>query len=119
MDKQTKRRNFTNFERNLAMMMIYLHVKLMNSIGQTVFESGNKNVDGHMDGQRDKKRTNGQTNGWNYTNFKRNLAKIVIYVPSSMNLIGQTVLSLLFNMYGRFCGSDKDGKPDSWFLFDL
>ena len=50
----------------------------MNSIGQTVFEleSGNENVDGQTDGQ-----TNGQTNGRNYTNFERNLAMMVIYVP--------------------------------------
>ena len=50
----------------------------MNSIGQTVFEleSGNENVDGQMDGQ-----TNGQTNRQNYTNFERNPAMMVIYVP--------------------------------------
>ena len=50
----------------------------LNSIGQTVFEfeSGNENVDGQMDGQ-----TNGQTNGRNYTNFKRILAMMVIYLP--------------------------------------
>ena len=42
----------------------------LNSIGQTIFEldSGNKNVDG-------------QTNGRNYTNFERNLAMMVIYIP--------------------------------------
>ena len=47
-------------------------------MGQTVFEleSGNKNVDGQTDGQ-----TNGQMNRWNYTNFERNLAMMVIYVP--------------------------------------
>ena len=46
----------------------------LNSIGQTVFEleSGNENVDGQ---------TNGQTNTQNYTNFKRNLAMMVMYVP--------------------------------------
>ena len=33
----------------------------LNSIGQTVFESGNENVDGQMDGQTDKKQTNEQT----------------------------------------------------------
>ena len=45
-----------------------------NSIGQRVFEleSGNGNFDGQ---------TNGQTNGRNYTNFERNLAMMVIYVP--------------------------------------
>ena len=42
----------------------------LKSYGQTVFEleSGNENVDG-------------QTNGRNYTNFERNLAMMMIYVP--------------------------------------
>ena len=57
----------------------------MDSIEQTVFEldSGNENVDGQTDGQTDKKRTNEQkkTNRWNCTNFERNLAMMVIYVP--------------------------------------
>ena len=46
----------------------------LNLIGQTVFEleSGKENVDGQ---------TNGQTNRWNYTNFERNLAMMVIYLP--------------------------------------
>ena len=46
----------------------------LNSIGQTVFEleSGKENVDGQMDGQ---------TNRQNYTNFERNLALMVIYLP--------------------------------------
>ena len=52
----------------------------MNSIGQSVFEleSGNENVDKQMDGQTDK---NGQTNKQNFTNFDRNLAMMVMYVP--------------------------------------
>ena len=33
------------------------------------------------DGWRDKWTKNGQTNGRNYTNFERNLAMMVIYVP--------------------------------------
>ena len=63
----------------------------MNSIGQTVFEleSGNENVDGQTDGQ-----TNGQMNGQNYTNFERNLAMMVIYVPVKFDSIGQTVFEL-------------------------
>ena len=67
---QTKGRNSTNFERNLA---------IMNSIGQTIFEleSGNENVDRQTDGQ-----INGQkTHKRNYTNFERNLAMIMIYLP--------------------------------------
>ena len=68
-DKQTKTgqtdgRNYTNFERNLAMMVIYLHIKI------------EFDWNGNVDGQ-----TNGQTNGRNYCNFKRNLAMMVIYLP--------------------------------------
>ena len=46
----------------------------LNSIEHIVFEleSGNKNVGGQMDGQ---------TNGQNYTNFERNLAMTVFYLP--------------------------------------
>ena len=49
-----------------------------NGQNYTVFElqSGNKNVDKQSDGQ-----TNGQTNRWNFTNFERNLAMMVIYLP--------------------------------------
>ena len=51
---QTNRWNYTNLERKLAMMLIYVP---MNSIGQTIFEleSGNENVNKQTDGQ-----TNGQ-----------------------------------------------------------
>ena len=46
----------------------------LNLIEHIVFEleSGNKNVGGQMDGQ---------TNGQNYTNFERNLAMMVFYLP--------------------------------------
>ena len=45
--------NYTNFERNLAMMVIYL-LPSLNLIGQSVFEleSGNQNVDGQADRRR-------------------------------------------------------------------
>ena len=51
----------------------------LNSIGHTVFdlESGNKNVDRRMD----KRTKNGLTIKWNITNFERNLAMMVIYLP--------------------------------------
>ena len=54
----------------------------LNSIGQTVFEleTGNENVDGQKDGQINGQK-NGQTNRRNYTNFERNLAMMVIYLP--------------------------------------
>ena len=41
---QTNRRNYTNFERNLAMMVIYLPTRSVFEL-----ESGNKNVDGQTD----------------------------------------------------------------------
>ena len=46
------------------------------------------------DRRMDKQTKNGQTNGWNYTNFERNLAIVVIYALSSMNSIGLTVFEL-------------------------
>ena len=47
---QTNTRNYTNFERNLAMMVIYL-LSSLNLIKQNIFEleSGNKNVEGQTD----------------------------------------------------------------------
>ena len=53
----------------------------LNLIGQTVFEleSGNENVDRRMDSQTDEKCT---TNGWKFTNFGKNLAMMVIYIPA-------------------------------------
>ena len=63
MDRQTNRRNYTNFERNLAMMVIYLPVKFeFDWTNIFELESGNKNVDGQMDGQTNRqKRTNKRT----------------------------------------------------------
>ena len=60
-------------------------------------ESGNKNVDGQ---------TNGQTNGQNYTNFKRNLAMMVIYLPLKFKSIGQTVFEL------ESINGNVDGQTD-------
>ena len=76
-DKPTDGINYTNFERNLAMMVIYLPVK---------FEFDWTNcfqvrVRKRKHGWTDKRTKNRQTNIWNYTNFERNLAMMVIYVP--------------------------------------
>ena len=46
------------------------------------------------DRRMDKQTKNGQTNRWNFTNFERNLAVMVIYVPVKLNSIGQTVFVL-------------------------
>ena len=52
---QTNRWNYTNFERNLAMMMIYVPVKYeFDWTNVFELESGNENVDGQTDGQTDK-----------------------------------------------------------------
>ena len=58
----------------------------LNLIGQSFFElaSGNKNVE---DTQMDKKQTKKQ----NYTNFKSNLAMMVIYLPVNFNSIGKSI----------------------------
>ena len=70
---QTIGHNYTNFERNLAMTVIYISVKFeFDCTKHFKLESGNRNVDGQ---------TNGQTNRRNYTNFDRNLAMMVTYLP--------------------------------------
>ena len=78
---QTNRRSYTNFERNLAMMVIYVPVKYefdwTNRLGVRV----RKRKCGQTDGWTDKRMKNGQTNRRNFTNIKRNLAMMLIYVP--------------------------------------
>ena len=75
-NRQTNRWNYTNFERNLAMMVIYLPVKFEFD-WKTIFElkSPETEILTH------KRTKNGQTNSWNYTNFEMNLAVMVIYLP--------------------------------------
>ena len=74
---QTKRRNYTNFERNLAMMGLYVPVKFefdwTNSLRVKVRKE--------KCGRTDKQTKNVQTKRWNYTNFERNLAMMGLYVP--------------------------------------
>ena len=64
-DKRTQ--NFTNIERNLAMMMMYVPVKfefdLTNRFQVRVWKRKCGRMDGWMDRKTDKKRTNGQKNG--------------------------------------------------------
>ena len=75
-DKRTKRRNYTYFERNLAMMVIYVPVKLE-------FDRTNrfrvKSLETKMwtDRWTDKRTKDGR----NFTNFERNLAMMVSYLP--------------------------------------
>ena len=54
----------------------------LNLIGQTVFElESGKQKCGWTYGWTDKQTKNGQTKGRNYTNFERNLAMMVMYLP--------------------------------------
>ena len=59
------KQNYTNFDSNLAMMVIYL-LSSLNSIGQSVYELDSRQTD---------------KNGQNYTNFESNVAMMVIYLP--------------------------------------
>ena len=78
---QTNRQNYTNFERNLAMMVIYVPVKFEFDWTNRFRVRVRKQKCGQTDGWTDKRTKNGQTNGRNYTNFESNLAMIVIYLP--------------------------------------
>ena len=88
-EKRTKNRqtniwNYTNFERNLAMMVIYVPVMFEFDWTHRFRVGVQKRKCGRANGWTEK-RTNGQTNGQmsrqNYTNFERNLATMVIYLP--------------------------------------
>ena len=68
------------------MMVMYVPVKFeFDWTNRFRVRVRKKNVDGQMDRKTEQKRTNGQKNGQtkrqSYTNFKRNLAMMVIYVP--------------------------------------
>ena len=78
---QTNTWNFTNFERNLAMMVIYLPVKFEFDWSNRFKVRVRKRKCGQTDGWTDKRTKNGQTNTRNFTNFERNLAMMVIYLP--------------------------------------
>ena len=78
---QTNRRNYTNFERNLAMMVIYVPVKFKFDSTNRFQVRVRKRKCGQTDGWTDKLTKNRQTKGRNYTNFERNLAMMVICLP--------------------------------------
>ena len=55
MDRQTNIQNYTNFERNLAMMVIYLPVKFeFDWTKPFEMDSGNGNVDRQTNGQTER-----------------------------------------------------------------
>ena len=80
-NRQTNRQNSTNFERNLAMMVIYLPVKFEFDWTNCFRVRVRKRKCGWTDKQTKNGQTDTQTNRVNFTNFKRNLAMMVIYVP--------------------------------------
>ena len=63
MDRQTNKQNFTNFERNLAMMVIYVPVKFefdrTNRFQVIVRKRKCGQSDGQTNGQKPDKRTHG------------------------------------------------------------
>ena len=86
MDKRTKNRqmngrNFTNIERNLPMMEIYLPIEFKFDWSNRFQVRVRKRKCGQTDGWTDIRTKNGQTNGQNFTNIESNLAIMLIYVP--------------------------------------
>ena len=74
---QTNKRNYPNFKRNLAMMVIYLPVKFKFDWTNRFRVRLWKRKCGWRDGWTDKRTKNGR----NYTNLERNLAMMAICVP--------------------------------------
>ena len=73
------------FERNVAMMVIYVPDKFEFDWTNPFRVTFQKRQCGQTDGWTDKQTINGQTdrqtNRQNFTNFERNLAMMVIYIP--------------------------------------
>ena len=63
------------------MMVIYLLVKFEFDWTEHFQVRVQKRKCGRTDGWKDKQTKNGQTNRQNFTNFERNLAMMVIYLP--------------------------------------
>ena len=81
MDKRTKngqtnRQNYTNFDSNLAMMVMYLSVKFEFDWTKH-FRLKSPETEMLNDRQTD----NGQTNRQNNTNFESNVAMMMLYLP--------------------------------------
>ena len=101
----TNRRNYTNFERNLAMMVIYVPVKYEFDWTNRFPVSVQKRKCGLTYGWTEKQTKNGQTNRWNYTNFERNLAMMEIYVPVKFDWT---------NHFRARAQKRKCGRTDGW-----
>ena len=62
------------------------------------------------DRRTDKRTKNRQINGRNYTNFKRNLAMMVIYVPVKFEFDWTNCFQV--RVRKRKCGRQTDGQTD-------
>ena len=104
---QTNGRNYTNFKRNLAMMVVYDPVKYEFDWTNCFRVRVRKQKCGQTDGWTDKRTKSGQMNGRNFTNFERNLAMMVIYLPVKFE----------FDWSNRFrvrVRKRKCGQTDGW-----
>ena len=115
MDRKTRQMNgriYTNFERNLAMMVMYVPVKFELDWSNRFRVRVRKQKCGRTDGwtekrTKTKKRTEKRTNRRNFTNFERNLAMMVIYLPVKFE----------FDWSNRFkvrVRKRKCGQTDGW-----
>ena len=85
------------------MMVMYVLVKFeFDWTNRFQVRVRKKNVDGQMDGQK-----NGQTNTRSYTNFERNLAMMVIYLPVKFEFDWS-------NRFGVRVQKQKCGQTDGW-----
>ena len=106
-EKRTNKQNFTNFERNLAIMVIYVPVKIEFDWSNRFPVRVRKRKCGQTDGWTDKRTKRGQTNRRNFTNFERNPAMMVIYL----------LVKFEFDWSNRFrvrVGKRKCGQTDGW-----
>ena len=105
-NRQTNEQNYTNFERNLATMVIYLTVKFE-------FDWTHRfrvRVRKQKCWRTDKRTKNTQTNRQNYTNFERNLAMMVIYLPVKFEFDWTNVFELESGN-GNFDGQKESENP--------
>ena len=110
-DGQTNGQNYTNFERNLALMVIYVPVKFEFNWTNCFRVIVRKRKCGRTDGWTDKRTKNRQTNRRNFTNFERNLALMVIYVPVKFEFDWTNCIRVI--VWKRKCGR-TDGWTDKW-----
>ena len=101
------------------MMVIYHPVKFEFNWSNRLQVRVQKRKCGQTDRWTDNRTKNGQTNRWNFTNFERNLAMMVIYLPVKFDSIGQTIFELESGNKnvdkqpdGQTNGQKTDKQPD-------